>query len=170
MPPPARQPLDATPKNPFHLFQDRLAFEFADYHFSQQQSSAASIDKALQLWAAQSAKNGYDDVPWRSAKDMYRTIDQIRQGDNPWVSVRFHYQGTSENTPNWLTRDFVLVTCDIRRLLHEQIACADFDGHWDYVPFMEFNHAGDRVWMSIMSGEQAMKEAVCDLYSFSLHI
>src|SRR5712672_636611 len=39
MPPPARQPLDATPKNPFHLFQDRLAFEFADYHFSQQQSS-----------------------------------------------------------------------------------------------------------------------------------
>jgi hypothetical protein len=55
--------LDVTTENPFHPFEDRLAFEFADFHFSEQQSSAGAINHALQLWAAQSAKNGIDDVP-----------------------------------------------------------------------------------------------------------
>ena len=142
--PPVHQPLDATSNNPFHLFEDRLVFEFADYHFSQQQTSGAEINQALQLWAAQSAKNGFDDVPWRSADEMYKMIDQIRQGNNPWKMVRFYYQGPStDNLPRWMTEDFVLIMHNIRHLLHEQIACANFHGHWDYVPFMEFNDAGD---------------------------
>jgi hypothetical protein len=81
--PQPRQPLDATPENPFHPFQDRLAFEFANFHFSEQQSSAAAIYQALQLWAAQSAKNGFDDVPWRTTNGVYATIDEVQQGDNP---------------------------------------------------------------------------------------
>jgi len=165
-PPPAREPLDAKSHNPFHPFEDRLAFEFADYHFSREQTSKASIDQALQLWAAQSAKNGYDDVPWKSANEMYRTIDRIQQGDNPWKTVSFRYQGTlPDNPPKWMTEDFVLVTRNLRHLLHEQIACPDFDGHWDYVPFIEFNHHGDRVWTSIMSGDWAARQAV----RFHLH-
>jgi hypothetical protein len=71
------QPLDATPDNPFSPFADRLAFEFADFHFSDMQSSEWRVDHSLQLWAAQAAKNGSDDVPWRSARDMYGTIDEI---------------------------------------------------------------------------------------------
>jgi hypothetical protein len=72
-----QQPLDATPENPFHPFKDRLAFEFADFHFSKQQSSAAAIGCALQLWEAQLAKNGFDDVPWQLTNDMYTTIDEV---------------------------------------------------------------------------------------------
>src|ERR1700730_6435390 len=92
-PPPPRKPLDATSENPFHPFEDQLSFEFAYFHFSQQQSSGTAIDRALRLWAAQSAKNGFDDVPWKSANDMYKSIDQIRQGNNPWKTVSFRYQG-----------------------------------------------------------------------------
>jgi hypothetical protein len=171
-PPPVHQPLDATPDNPFHPFEDRLAFEFADYHFSQQQTSGAAIDRALQLWAAQSAKNGFDDVPWGSANDMYKTIDQIRQGNNPWKTVPFFYQGPStqtDNSPKWMTECFTLVTRNIRCLLHEQIACTDFHGHWDYVPFIEFNDTGDRVWTSLMSGDWAAKEAVRFSYIHAYH-
>jgi len=54
----------------------------------------------------------------------------------------------------------VLVTRNICHLLYEQIACTDFDGHWDYAPFMEFDHAGNRVWTNIMSGDWATKQAV----------
>lgn len=141
-----QQPFDATPENTFHPFEDRLAFEFADFHFFEQQSSAAAIDRALQLWAAQSAKNGFDDVPWKSASNIYATIDEVRQGDNPWKSVVFRYQGSvPENPPKWMTGGFELVTRNICSVLQEQIACTDFNGHWDYVPFMEFNHAGDRI-------------------------
>jgi Plavaka transposase len=115
----------------------------------------------LQLWAGQSAKNGHDDVPWKSAAEMYNTIDKIRQGNNPWKSVPFHYTGPKPKTPpKWMTKEYVLVTRNIRHLLYEQIACTDFDGHWDYAPFMEFDHAGNRVWTNIMSGDWAAKQAV----------
>jgi hypothetical protein len=105
-----------------------------------------AIDRALELWTAQSAKNGFDDVPWKSANDVYATIDKIQQGDNPWKSVVFHYQGhLPENPPKWMTEDFKLVTRDILSVLHKQIACTDFNGHWDYEPFMEFNSTGGHV-------------------------
>lgn len=167
--PQSQQPLDATPENPFYPFEDRLAFEFADFHFSEQESSAAAIDQALQLWAAQSAKNGFDDVPWTSSNDVYATIDEVRQGDNPWKSVAFYYQGSMpENPPKWMTDGFKLVTRNICSVLHEQTTCTDFNGQWDYVPFMEFNHAGDRIWTNLMSADWTAKQAVCDLSVFYL--
>ena len=52
-----------------------------------------------------------------------------------------------------MTEGFELVTRNMRHLLHEQISCSDFDGHWDYVPFIEFNGMGDRVWINLMSGD-----------------
>ena len=59
-----------------------------------------------------------------------------------------------------MTEDFVLVTRNIRSVLHEQIAWTDFDGHWDYTPFMEFNSMGDRVWTNLMPAGWAAKQAV----------
>jgi hypothetical protein len=170
-PPQPHQPLDATPENPYHPFQDRLAFEFADFHFCQLQSSEASIDRALQLWAAQAAKHGADDVPWNSANDVYDTIDQIQQGNNPWKTVPFRYQGPlPQNPPAWMTKTYELVTRDICHVLREQIACTDFDGHWDYLPFREFNTKGDRIWTNLMSGEWAAKEAVRVLFFFLVNL
>lgn len=160
--PPPREPLDATPENPYHPFEDRLAFEFADFHFSEQQSSQRHIDYALELLMAQAAKNHVDDdVPWKSASNMYTTIDQIQQGSNPWKTTPFRYQGPLPSNPlKWMTRSYDLVARDIRSVLHTQIACTDFDGHWDYVPFREFNNDGDRVWTNLMSGEWAATQAV----------
>jgi len=45
---------------------------------------------------------------------MYATIDEIRQGDNPWKSVTFCYRGSMpENPPKWMTYPFELVTRNI---------------------------------------------------------
>jgi hypothetical protein len=72
------EPLDATPENPYHPFKDRLAFEFADFHFSEQQSSEGHINCAIDFLAAQAAKSHInDDAPWSSASEMYATIDQV---------------------------------------------------------------------------------------------
>jgi Plavaka transposase len=62
-----------------------------------------------------------------------------------------------------MTEKFILVTRNICCLLHKQIACADFNGHWDYVPYKEFNSAGEHVWSNLMSGEWAAKQVVCGL-------
>ena len=92
---------------------------------------------------------------------MYAAIDQIQQGSNPWKTTLFRYQGPlPSDPPKWMTRSYELVTRDIRSVLHSQIARTDFDGHWDYIPFMEFNNDGDRVWTNLMSGEWAAKQAV----------
>lgn len=40
-PPPPRHPADATPSNPWNPFDDRLAFQFADYHFTELHTSEA---------------------------------------------------------------------------------------------------------------------------------
>jgi hypothetical protein len=92
---------------------------------------------------------------------MYATIDQIQQGSNPWKTTPFNYQGCSrDDSPKWMTRSYDLVTRDIRSVLHTQIACTDFNGHWDYVPFMEFGNDGDRAWGNLMSGEWVANQAV----------
>jgi hypothetical protein len=154
-------PLDATPENPYHPFEDRLAFEFADFHFSEQQTSEGHINRALELWTAQAAKSCSDDVPWKSASDMYATIDRVQQGSNPWKATTFRYQGAlPRNPPKWMIQGYELMSRDIRSILHTQIACTDLNGHWDYVPFMEFDGSGDRVWTNLMSGEWVAKQAV----------
>lgn len=159
------QPLDVTPENPF---QDRLAFEFANFYFCWLQALESSINRALQLWAAQATKHGVNNVPWQSVSNVYKTIDQIQQGDNPWKSVPFCYQGPlPPHPPAWMTKKFELVTCDICHVLYEQIACISFNGHWDYSPFWEFNSFRDCVWTNHMSSEWAAKEAVCAVCSFS---
>ena len=66
------EPLDAASENPYHSFEDCLAFEFADFHFSEQQSLEGDINRILELWATQAAKHlANDDVPWKSTGDMY---------------------------------------------------------------------------------------------------
>jgi hypothetical protein len=99
--PPPREPLDAAPENPYHPFEDRLAFEFADFHFSEQQSSQRHIDYALELLMAQAAKNHVDDdVPWKLASNMYTTCHSPVLGRRriaPGVTDSHYRQGgTSE--------------------------------------------------------------------------
>jgi len=92
---------------------------------------------------------------------MYATIDAIQQGSNPWRTTPFRYQGQlPTNMLKWTTQCYELVMRDIRSVLHTQIGCTEFNGHWDYVPFMEFDDGGDRVWTNLMSGEWAAKQAV----------
>jgi Plavaka transposase len=143
--PSPREPLDATPENLYHPFEGHLAFKFADFHFSEQQSSEGDINCILELWAAQVAKHlANDDVPWKSTGDMYMTIDQVQQGSSPWKMTPFRYQGPLPDNPlKWMAQSFKLITHDICSVLHMQITCTDFNGHWNYVPFMEFANDGD---------------------------
>ncbi|KAJ8095642.1 hypothetical protein PM082_022988 [Marasmius tenuissimus] len=78
-PPPVPPPTDCDSWLPF---EDRLTFDFADYHFVQVQSSAAGINKALDMWAAAVWKRG-GDIPWANEQEMYECIDSIQEQYNP---------------------------------------------------------------------------------------
>lgn len=167
--PPPRYPVDATQSNPWSPFADRLAFEFADYHFTEVQNSEPRINQALDFWLASTICAGGDanDIPWRTAKDLYRTIDSIKEGSAPWKTTSFRYTGPQPpgTPPKWMLESYHLCFRDPRDILLNQIASPGLQGHFDYTPYMQFNRKGDRVWSNLMSGAWAWQEAVTVFYS-----
>lgn len=163
-PPPPRHLADESPSNPWNPFMDRIAFKFADYHFTELQSSEAQINQALDHWLASIQLAGGDTskFPWRSAREMYATIDSIKEGPAPWKTVKFKYTGSLPPgiPPKWMLETYELCFRDPRIILLKQIALPDLQNHFDYAPYMQFNEKKDRVWSNLMSGSWAWEEAV----------
>jgi Plavaka transposase len=163
------RPVDATEDNRWHPFEDRLAFDWAVHHFVELQSSEAQINHGLDMWLASTIKSGSKDgIPWRSAKELYATIDAVQQGSAPWKTYKFRYTGPMPCTPpKWMLETYELCARDSRQVLHEQLLTTDFDGKFNYTPYRQFNGKGDRVWSNLMSADWAWRQAV---RLFSSHI
>jgi hypothetical protein len=163
-PPPPRTPADATSSNPWSPFNSRLSFEFANYHFTELQSSERQINQALDLWRAAviQAHGDIANIPWDSAAQMYDTIDSIQEGSIPWNTIKFRYTGPlpAGTPPKWMTEDYELCFRDPRAILLNQIASPELQDHFNYVPYKQFDSHRERVWSNLMSGEWAWNEAV----------
>lgn len=132
-------------------------------------NSEAQITQGLDvLLAAMTAAAGEQMKPaWNDAKDMYATIDSIREGSTTWRQAIFRYNGKlPKNPPHWMMEDYVLYYRDVEEVLHEQVGTPEFDGEFDYVPFQEFDGGGDRVWTNLMSGDWAYQKAVRIFYCY----
>jgi hypothetical protein len=122
------QPADATDQNLWHPFDDRLAFDFANFQFAKLQASKLKINCALDLWMAASLKaSGSSDIPWSSAKEMYTTIDAIQEGDAPWKTITFRCNGPHlANPPKGMLETYELCTRDLCHLLRLQLTLTAF--------------------------------------------
>jgi hypothetical protein len=144
-------------------FEDRLAFEWAHEYYVELKASKKRIAKGLELWRAALLKGDVpSDVPWKSAQEMYDTIDAIQEGDNPWLTYEFRYAGPrpASTAPQWMDATYELNVRDVLVLLEEMLSNKDFDGHFDTTPFRNYNSKGERVWSNFMSGDWAADEAV----------
>ncbi|KAF8149101.1 hypothetical protein B0H34DRAFT_791595 [Crassisporium funariophilum] len=159
-PPPCAAP-NVTENKCWHPFEDRLAFDWAYYHFVELQSSACKIGKGLDLWLAERLKAGNDTpLPWSKADDMYETIDSIQEGDAPFITVELNYNGPlGDRPPKWVTQSYELCLRDSRRLLHNQLATTDFNNQFNPKPYRQFDSKGDRIWSNLMSGDWVWNEA-----------
>ena len=146
-------------------FEDRLAFDWAYYHYVTLESSAAEISEGLDLWSATSFKHGSSTgAPWKTAKDMYATIDAVQAGSLPFKTHRFYYKGPKLLTPpSWMEEPYDLDACDALAVIRLQLATLTFKDQFDYVPYQEFNSKGERIWSNLMSAQWAFKQAVCSL-------
>ena len=122
-------PADATLSNLWSPFEDCLVFQFADYHFMELQSSGAEINQALDHWLASTLLAGgdADNIPWRTVKEMYTTIDSIKQGPAPWKTVKFQYiRSLPPGTPpKWMLQTYELCFHDPHIVLLNQITLPD---------------------------------------------
>jgi hypothetical protein len=167
-PPPTPPPENGQDSEAWAPFEERLEFDFAQFHFVDAQSSEKDINKGLDLWAASVLKYG-GKVPWKNAQDLYATIDSIQIGDAPWKTYTLRYSGPRPPTPpKWMTQTYDLCTRDVRHLIHQQLATTAFKDHINLVPYRQFNQAGRRVWSNLMSGDWAWNQAVCISFCTSL--
>lgn len=154
--------------NPWAPFEDRLAFDWAHYHYVRLQSSADVIGKGLDLWRATVIKHATEHkpassngVPWKNSDELYETIDTIRSGDIGWKTYKFHYKGPKPLTPpTWMETSYELNTRDALAVLEQQISTTEFNGQFEYSPYQEYDSEGDRVYSNLMSGYWATREAV----------
>ncbi|KAF5338761.1 hypothetical protein D9611_013338 [Ephemerocybe angulata] len=162
--PPSWNLLDS--ENAYSPFEDRLSFDFAQYHFVEVQSSAGKINKALDLWLAAKVQaiqgTDCDDLPWASADELYATIDEIQQGVAPFRTVHLKYSGPlpeGEVPPEWMTATYELCVRDARQVIHHQLGTPAFATQFRTAPYKQFDRDGNRVWSDLLSGDWAWREA-----------
>ncbi|KAF7354503.1 C2H2-type domain-containing protein [Mycena venus] len=143
--PPPLASLNGQAPNSWAPFESPTDFASAHFHFVEAQGSAGEINTALDLWAAQVLKYS-EDIPWKNATQLYETIDSIQHGDAPWKVQKIRYQGPRPaGTPaKWMTETYELCSRDIRTVLHNQLATADFKDQFNYTPYRQFNAKGKR--------------------------
>jgi hypothetical protein len=85
---------------------------------------------------------------------MHQTINSIKAGPVPWKTVKFCYSGPwfPGTPPKWALQFYELCFHDPCLVLQDQLALPDLHGHFDYVPYMQFNEKKDCIWSNLMSG------------------
>lgn len=149
-------------ENPWAPFEDRVAFDFAQYHYVELQSSESEIAKGLDLLCAMGIKYGSrNGSPWKSVKELYSTIDSIQTGSAPWKTYKFRYTGPKPLTPpRWMEENYELNLRDILKVFEVELSSSEFKDKSDYAPYMEFDPQGNRVWSNLMSGDWVNRQAV----------
>ena len=153
---------DATDWTPFN---DRLAFETAEFLFKRVKMSAANIDMLCTLWAA-SLNESDADPPFAGHCDLYNTIDAIPVGGVPWQSATFTYDGPRPElpggveSPKWMESEYEIWFRDPRLLFKNMLGNHDFHGSFDYAPYRQYDKKGIRRYEHFMSGDWAWKQAV----------
>jgi hypothetical protein len=158
-------PIGGEDSNKYAPFEDRLAFDWAHHHYVELQSAKKKIGIGLDLWLVSvKSSQGLDGtISWESAQDMFAAIDKINEGVVPWTTYMFRYTGPQPETPPaWMTRIYEFNVQDILAVLETLLASEEFDGHFDYIPYEEYNPDGNRIYSNLMSGQWAFTEAVCD--------
>ena len=129
------------------------------------QASKSKIAKGLDLWAAAKLdalkSDTCEPVPWSNADDMYDTIDEIQDGDAPFETVNFRYNGPMPpNPPSWMTATYELNVRNARTVVRDQLANEDFNGSFNTTPYQQFTANGERIWSDLHSGDWSWRQAV----------
>jgi hypothetical protein len=116
-------------------FEDCLAFDWVNYHYVSLQSLAAEIAEGLNLWSATAFKHSSSTgAPWKTAKDMYKTIDAIQIGSLPFKTHHLFYKGPKPSTPlHWMEEVYKLDAHDVLAIVQDQLAMSNFKDQFDYV-------------------------------------
>lgn len=104
----------------------------------------------------------HDDLgPFASYDHMYATIDATRLGDAPWKCLSTGFRGDiSGNPPTWKLDEYEVWYRDPDVVIRNMLDNPDFNGQFDYAPYIHTNKSGERSWSDFMSGNFSWRHAV----------
>ena len=150
-------------------FGSREKFLLADVLFRKGKVSNSFMDSLLSVWAADAAKHNAT-APFSDHREVLAKIDSISVGDTPWNVYEFRgipEEEITPDTPSYLRKAHLVYYRDALTLVKNILRNTDFDGEFDYVPHIEHDEQGQRVFHDLMSGKWAWNKAVsCDLDIF----
>lgn len=119
---------------------------------------AGKIDRLLNILA--SFHDGQP--PFTSHRELYSTIDAIKQGEIPWNSFSISYNGVhpQQNPPPWMDASYEVWFRSPLQVLEGQIANPEYKNMMDFVPKRVY-HEGKCQYSDLMSGNWAWDQAVC---------
>ena len=128
------------------------------------------VNCLMGLWAihAQSILPGAQ-PPFPNNEDLLDTIDSTPDGNVSWESFSVKYCGPipTEDPPPWMFEEFEIWYRNAKEVVGNMLRNKDFQGEIDYVPFKEFNEAGNRCYKDLMSGDWAYNQAVSSVVNFN---
>ncbi|KAJ3474086.1 hypothetical protein NLI96_g12658 [Meripilus lineatus] len=156
--PPPPRPIP--PQNDWSPFENRPAFQFAEFAFEKCHTSAQDINELLRMWQAYNILKGDDSTMYDSLNDVLSTIDNIPLGDLPWSSFNVRYTGPiDEDSPSWKRHVYTVHTRNTFAVQANFLKNQDFARAFDRVPFRAYAQNGSRQWSNLMSGQWAWKQA-----------
>ncbi|KAH7911539.1 hypothetical protein BJ138DRAFT_1237425 [Hygrophoropsis aurantiaca] len=156
-PPPARYNDEP---NAWAPFTGQAQFLLADFLFRKVEMSAPNIDYLMELWAFEVAKLD-GSSPFVSHRDAYQIIDSIRSGDVPWQCLSVDPpDNLPPDAPTWKRSQYQVWFRDPDTVIKNMLDNPDFDGQFDYAPYVYTDSNDKRRWTDIMSGNFAWRQ--CD--------
>lgn len=157
--PPPSQP--AKSNTDWGSYETRIKFELAEELYLKNQASASSIDRILDIWAADNLPSGKE-PPFDDHHHLYSTIDSSEVGETPWQSFNLSYCGEAPavDTPEWMKAKHEVWYRDPKAVMHDLLSNPDFKDEFDYTPYREFRD-GKRRWSDFMSGNWSWNQSVC---------
>jgi hypothetical protein len=129
----------------------------AEFMFCKTKMAAADVDTLMEYWEDDHARRLFSDH-----KELYDTIDASKLGDVPWQKASLNYQGERPcgPVPEWMNHNYEFFYRDPRELVKNILDDSTFNGAFDYSPYHDFDHNGDRRYENMMSGDWGFKQAV----------
>ncbi|TFK58882.1 hypothetical protein BDN72DRAFT_781471 [Pluteus cervinus] len=138
-------------------YDDDLQFHVADFLYRQDEMSQPNMNYLLHLWALSLMKYGALG-PFANYQHLFDTIDATSVGDVPWkcLMVEPDRDGVPpDSLPSWKRQDYEVWYRDPDVVIKNMLDNPDFDGEFDYHPYVHLNRDGKREWCDYMSANFA---------------
>jgi Plavaka transposase len=146
-------------------FENKIQFLVANLLYHHVEMSATNVDLLMELWG--SSINGSS--PFQSHQHLHATIDLSSLSDVPWKCfITSFSEDVTRDAPSWKWTDYEVWYCDPDEVVCTMLDNLDFNGQFDFCPYVKLDKDYKHCWSNIMSTNIDWYHCV-SLYSLSMY-